>query len=274
MCDRYFAAILAETFPNKIYQYAAQTDRLDNELELCTLPTIWDRLAAAGLSARYYFNDVPFVALWGLTYWPISRSYAEFLADAAAGTLPAVSFVDPRFIDEESGTSADDHPHSDIRRGEAFMNEIYRAVTTSPDWAHTVLVFTFDEWGGFFDHVPPPLGPIPPGDLLAGNDGRLGFRVPCVIVSPFAPARPSHIQFEHSSVLRMIEWRWDLQPLTERDATANNLALALDFSLNRQPPKQYNVPSGPFGEACPGIPGGGDKWDFLRQLALLLGWPL
>lgn len=273
-CDRYFCSIMAETWPNKIYQYAAQTDRLDNEFVLCELPTIWDRLATAGVSARYYFNDVPFVALWGLKYLPISRLYAEFLADAAAGTLPAVSFIDPRFIDEASGTSADDHPHSDIRRGEKFMEEIYRAVTTSPSWSHTVLVFTFDEWGGFFDHVPPPVGPIPPADLLAGNDGRLGFRVPCVIVSPFAPARPSHIEFEHSSVLSMIEWRWDLQPLTERDATANNLALALDFSLNRQPPKQYNVPSGPFGGPCPGITPGGDKWDLLGQLAILFGWPL
>jgi len=270
-CDRYFCSIMAETWPNKIYQYAAQTDRLENELVLCTLPTIWDRLATAGVSARYYFNDVPFVALWGLQYLPISRPYAEFLDDAAAGTLPAVSFIDPRFIDNASGTSVDDHPHADIRNGEAFMEEIYRAVTTSPNWSHAVLVFTYDEWGGFFDHVPPPLGPIPPADQLAGSDGRLGFRVPCVIVSPFAPAEPSHIEFEHSSVLRMIEWRWSLQPLTERDATANNLALALDFSLNRQP-RQYSVPAGPFGGPCPGAVPGGDKWDFLKQLAITFGW--
>ena len=151
------------------------------------------------------------------------------------------------------------------------MEEIYRAVTTSPNWSHVVLVFTYDEWGGFFDHVPPPLGPIPPADQLAGSDGRLGFRVPCVIVSPFAPAEPSHIEFEHSSVLRMIEWRWSLQPLTERDATANNLALALDFSLNRQP-RQYSVPAGPFGGPCPGAVPGGDKWDFLKQLAITFGW--
>jgi phospholipase C len=108
---------------------------------------------------------------------------------------------------------------------------------------------------------------------LDGSDGRLGFRVPCLIVSPFAPARPSHIEFEHSSVLRMIEWRWDLPPLTERDATANNLAMALDFSLNRQP-KQYSVPAGPFGGPCPGIPPGTDKWDFLMQLAIMFGWPI
>ena len=273
-CDRYFCSILGETWPNKIYQYAAQTDRLTNTLEFCSLPTIWDQLAAANVSARYYFSDVPFTALWGLQYLPISRPFDSFLDDAADGTLPAVSFVDPRFIDAPSGTSADDHPHADIRNGQSFMERIYRAVTTSPNWPHTVLVFTYDEWGGFFDHVPPPLRPIPPADQLVGNDGRLGFRVPCIVVSPFAAAGVSSIEFEHSSVLRMIEWRWNLPPLTVRDATANNLAEALDFSLNRLHPQQYSVPSGPFGAPCPGIPSGGDKWDLLRQLAILLGWSL
>src|SRR4051812_2445910 len=106
--SRYFAAILAETYPNRIYQHAAQTDRITNTTELCMLPTIWDRLADAGLSGRYYFSDVPFLALWGAKYIPISRPYASFLSDCAAGTLPEVSFVDPRFEDESSGSSGDD----------------------------------------------------------------------------------------------------------------------------------------------------------------------
>jgi phospholipase C len=273
VCDRYFASIMAETWPNKIYQYAAQTDRLDNTFELCTLPTILDRLAGAGVSARYYFSDVPFLGLWGLQYLPIARPFGVFLADAAAGTLPAVSFIDPRFIDGASGTSADDHPHADIRKGQAFMERIYRAVTTSPDWAHTVLVFTYDEWGGFFDHVPPPLREIPVADQLAGNDGRLGFRVPCIVVSPFARARISSIELEHTSVLRMIEWRWNLEPLTVRDATANNLAEVLDFSANRLHAPQYSVPQGPFAGACPGVVGGGDKWAVLLFQLVSLGWP-
>jgi hypothetical protein len=112
-----------------------------------------------------------------------------------------------------------------------FLNAIYRAVTTSPVWSRTVLVFNFDEWGGFFEHVPPPTAPIPPADKLAGNtDGLLGFRVPCLLVSPFAPReRVSHVVCDHTSILRMIEWRWNLPPLTVPDATANNLATALDF---------------------------------------------
>lgn len=273
VCDRYFASIMAETWPNKIYQYAAQTDRLDNTFDFSTLPTIWDRLADAGVSARYYFNDVPFVALWGVQYLPISRPFASFLEDAATGSLPSVAFVDPKFVDEASGTSADDHPHADIRNGEVFLEQVYRAVTTSPDWPSTVLVFTFDEWGGFFDHVPPPMRPVPPADQAIGNDGRLGFRVPCIVVSPFAAARISSLELEHCSTLRMIEWRWSLEPLTVRDATANNLAEVLDFSQNRLSPRQIRVPPGPFGGPCPGISGGSDKWTTLLELATSLGWP-
>ncbi len=271
VCDRYFCSIMAETWPNKIYGYCGQTDRLTNAFEPCSLPTILDRLASANLSSLYYFSDVPFLAIWGLQYLPISRPFPVFLADAAAGTLPAVSYIDPKFIDAASGTSHDDHPHADVRNGQAFMERVYRAVTQSPNWSSTVLVFTYDEWGGFFEHVPPPLRAVPPGDQLAGNDGRLGFRVPCIVVSPFARARVSSIEFEHCSILRLIEWRWSLEPLTVRDATANNLAEALDFTIQRTAP-QYKVPQGPFGAPCPGLPGGADKWAFLHSLATALGW--
>jgi phospholipase C len=112
--DHFFSSHLGSTYPNRIFMHAAQTDRLENTLDVSTLPTIWDRLAEKGVSARHYFSDVSFLWLWGGKYVPISRSYEEFLADAAAGTLPSVSFVDPRFEGEEQGTSGDDHPHADI----------------------------------------------------------------------------------------------------------------------------------------------------------------
>src|SRR4030095_7947403 len=100
----------------------------------------------------------------------------------------------------------------------------------SPAWSSTVLVFNYDEWGGFFDHVPPPAAPIPPGERALGNTAALrGFRVPCLIVSPFATESISSVVFDHCSILRMIEWRFGLPPLTVRDAQANNLAEALDF---------------------------------------------
>jgi phospholipase C len=252
VCDMYFPAVMSSTFPNRLYQHAAQTDRMSNTLTISTLPTIWDRLQAAGRQGRYYFSDVPFLALWGIKYADITRPYAEFLADCAAGSLPEVSFLDPRFIDPTTGTSADDHPHADIRNGEAFLNQIYNAVRTSPNWKNTVLIINFDEWGGFFDHVPPPTAPIPPSDAAAGNlDGRLGFRVPLLVISPWSPrSTVNHTQFDHTSVLKMIEWRWTLPPLSIRDQTANNLATALDFSNPNLATNSYNVPVGPFGKFC------------------------
>jgi len=102
VCDRYFAPIMAPTYPNRIYQHAAVTDRVDNTLSLSTLPTIWDRLAQAGLRGRYYFSDVPFIALWGQQYASITRTYNQFLQDCASGDLPEVAFVDPSFFGEES----------------------------------------------------------------------------------------------------------------------------------------------------------------------------
>jgi phospholipase C len=275
--SRYFCAILAETYPNRIYQHAGQTDRIHNTTALCTLPTIWDRLADAGLTGRYYYGDIPFLALWGAKYQPISRPYAAFEADCAAGTLPHVSYVDPRFEDEDSGTSGDDHPHADIRNGEAFMERVYRAVTSSPAWSRTVLVFNYDEWGGFYEHVPPPLAPIPPADAAAGNqDGRRGFRVPCLMVSPWA--RRGYIAkdlFDHTSILRMIEERFSLQPLTVRDATANSLARALTAKADTNAP-QYSVPAGPFAGAClpePGLPVSSEsEWADLRDVARAAGW--
>jgi phospholipase C len=244
---------------------------------MCTLPTIWDRLAERRLRGRYYFSDVPFLGLWGLKYASISRWFSSFLRDCAQGTLPHVSFVDPGFLGEASGTSSDDHPHGDIRNGEAFLNQVYTAVATSPNWHNTVLVINFDEWGGFFEHVPPTA--IPPADQAVGNDGLLGFRVPCVVVSPFA--RRAYIPgttFDHTSVLKMIEWRWDLEPLTVRDERANNLAEVLDFKAKKQRAKLFAVPTGPFGGACPSddVTSASERatWLDLRDMARLFGWPI
>ena len=250
--DNYFCGIMAETYPNRFYMHAAQTDRLMNNTTTSTLPTIWDRLQAKGLSGRYYFNDLPFLALWGTKYANISKPFSQFLADAKAGTLPNVAYVDPGFAGETTDTSNDDHPHGDIRDGEAFLNQIYDAVRNSPNWSKTVLIINFDEWGGFFDHVPPPLAPIPPATAIAGDtDGRLGFRVPCVVISPYARRNfVGHEQFDHTSILKMIEWRFGLPPLTVRDQTANNLADVLNLASPDVATPAFTVPSGPFGKNC------------------------
>jgi phospholipase C len=273
-CDRYFSAIMAGTYPNKIYQYAAQTDRLENSLTISTLPTIWDRLADHSLTGKYYFSDIPFTALWGAKYLHLTNHVSEFFADCAAGTLPHVSMVDPRFLLAAQGLSADDHPHADIRNGQVFLSEIYHAVASSPNWANTVLVINYDEWGGFFDHVPPARAPIPPADAALGSDGLRGFRTPALIIAPWArAAHVAHQVFDHSSVLRMIEWRWSLRPLTIRDATAVNLAEAFDFSRANLNPPVIPVAPGPYGVPCP-IAVVPEKWTRLGEIAAGFGFQL
>lgn len=248
---QYFSAIMASSLPNRIYQYAAQTDRISDVLLPTLLPTIWDRLAARGISRRYYYSDLPVLALWGTKYLGISAPFSQFLADCQLGHLPAVSFVDPRLLGEAQGLSNDDHPFADIRNGEAFLNQVYQAVTTSPNWGTTVLIVNYDEWGGFFDHVPPPKARIPFIDWLAGNrDGLRGFRVPCVVISPWSHHSISNTLFDPTSILRMIEWRWSLSPLTIRDYSANNLALALNLTAYDPNANIYSVPPGPFGTPC------------------------
>lgn len=250
-CDNYFSAIMAETYPNRVYQHAAQTDRLENELFFSSLPTIWDRLADHSLTGRYYFSDFPFLALWGTKYLSIARPISDFYAACAAGTLPHVAFVEPRFLGEAQGLSTDDHPHADIRNGEYFLNSVYEAIVSSPNWPNTILVINYDEWGGFFEHVPPMYAPIPPADAALGSDGLRGFRVPALVISPWSRRGVvAHDLYDHTSVLKMIEWRWSLRPLTIRDHTANNLAEALDFSRRDLTAPRFDVPVGPFGTPC------------------------
>ncbi|GAB3269883.1 alkaline phosphatase family protein [Sinomonas notoginsengisoli] len=273
VCDNYYAAVMAETYPNRFYQHAAQTDRIHNSSANATIPTIWDRLAAAGVSGKYYYSDVPFVALWGTKYMPISAPYSSFLSDCAAGTLPSVSFVDPRFMDEGSGTSGDDHPHADIRSGELFLNEIYNAVTKSPVWSRTMLVVNFDEWGGFYDHVAPTTAPD-----LSPTTALRGFRVPALVISPYA-RRGAIVSgtYDHTSVLKAIEWRWGLRALTPRDANAANIAEVLDLASapNLSAPT-YLVPPFVAGPACTPLPGGDpeDEWHPLKARAIAEGWKL
>jgi phospholipase C len=258
--DNYFCSILGPTFPNRIFQHAAQTDRLSNSVTISTLPTIWDKLQAAGISARYYFNNVPFLALWGTKYLGISAPYAQFLVDAASGNLPAVSFVDPLLTITDDGTGNDDHPHADIRAGDAFLAHAFHAVANSPDWANTVFIVNFDEWGGFFDHVAPPRAAAPNNvdtDLVNGK-ALLGFRVPTVVASPFSvgnPAQPlvNHLVYDHTSVLKLIEWRFGLTPLTARDASTdvNNLLSALTLGTAAASAPHLPQPHRPLPVPCP-----------------------
>jgi phospholipase C len=276
VCDRYFAAMMAPTFPNRFFLHAAQTDRTTTSVDkIATMPAIWDRLTAAGIPGRYYFTDVPYTALWGTRYLGISRPILEFYAQAAIGALPPVSFVEPGFLGEAvPGLSQDEHPLADIRLGQHFLSTVYNAVVSSPNWARTVFVITYDEWGGFFDHVPPPVGPDPNPDLGAG---LRGFRVPCLVISPRSRrSTVAHGLYDHTSILRMIEWRFGLEPLTVRDAAANNLAEVLDFDSPPNPAApRYDVPPPiTFGCLLDDHAHSGEDWPELATKARHLGFPM
>jgi phospholipase C len=248
VCDQYHCSVLGPTGPNRMYAWSATTDYLEfngimngqgarpSHLQL----SIFDRLHDAGVSAAYFAGKEPqSYAYASKKYDSLTRSHADFFAAARQGTLPHVAYIDPDLdsVAEFIGTATDDHPYGDVRSGESWIRDVYQAIATSPQWDRTVLVITFDEHGGFFDHVVPPR--VADDTKLAGPGpdlGQLGFRVPCVVAGPFAPARVEHAgPFEHCSVLRMIEWRWNLPPMTARDRGARNLAEALDLSSRARP---------------------------------------
>ncbi len=280
--DRYFCSFAGETYPNRFYQHAAQTDRDHNSETPSALPSIWDQLSpienTAGVpTGGYYYRDIPFLALWaspaiapGATfkYQAFFHPFADgdlaalssgtsFVADCKSGNLPNVSFVDPPFDSGGTGTSGDDHPLSDIRLGERFIADAYHALADNGYLDDTVLVITFDEWGGFYDHVRPPMiiDDTNPADVMHAGDSatptdgqlvpdyrQLGFRVPAIIVSNLVrPGRVVHEgPFQHCSSLALIESTFGLQSLTERDRHARNLQ---ELLLPRPVPPGFAVPS-------------------------------
>ncbi len=252
-CDRFFASILGPTFPNRIYSLSGVTDRTSNTTVRIDLPTIFDRLAQKKISAGYYSGNFDFLLLYQrYRGTAVPRTHAQFFKQCKSGKLPAFSYIDPNYTFHDEGPSSgnegnDDHPHADIRAGEYFLSRIYNAVTTSPAWKNTLLIVTFDEWGGFFDHVPPPAAPD-----VKPEYAQRGFRVPCLLISPFARrGRVTHGVYDHTSILKLVEWRWGLEPLSVRDAQANNIASALDFSERNLQAPRIVVPRLDIGAACP-----------------------
>ena len=253
--DRYFCSFLGPTYPNRIFMLAGQTDRIDNTVSKVSLPTIFDLLWRRRVSMRYYYNNLPFVALWGLRYLPISRTYDQFLDDAASGRLPHVSFVDPRFTILDTDLANDDEPHTNVLRGDLFLAQTFNAVAQTPAWQNTVFIITFDEWGGFADHIPPPRVVAPNNvdqDKDSNGDVLLGFRVPAIVASPWTlnpdPSTPvvNSTVLDHTSILKLIEGRWRLGHLTARDDPSNtdvgNLADVLTGPWNPAVPN-LNMPS-------------------------------
>jgi phospholipase C len=194
------------------------------------------------------------------------RTMRQFFADAQAGTLPAVSVVDPDF-----GEWSEENPQ-DIQKGEAFAAKVINAVMAGKGWQGTVLIWVYDEHGGYYDHVPPPPAPapdnVPAGDPLtrswalrlllrwtayakqiaAIDSGpttyeQLGFRVPAVVVSPHAkPVHVSNTVYDHTSILKLVEEKWNLPALTNRDAAATSPLDMLDLEA---PPAFLTPPTLP-----------------------------
>jgi phospholipase C len=254
VCDYYMSGILADTYPNRFYLHSGETNRLSDTLDTSSLPTIWDRLDAKNISSTYYFHDVPFTALYGTRYVGRSKLFADFLTDAAAGTLPSFCMVDPSFGGEAQGTSNDDHPHADVRNGQVLLGQIYDALRTSPNWSKTLVIIVYDEWGGFMEHVAPPIRTVSAAESALGNDGRLGFRVPCVLLGPRVRANSvSRYPLDPSSIHQLLAWRFGLDPLGVRgsDPGTVNLAYALDLAdAPRTDAPAITVTQGVFGAAC------------------------
>lgn len=241
MSDRHFCSLLGPTWPNRHFlltgsAFGHKSNDFPTVLTEFSQPTILESLDAAGLSWRIYAGDLAF----GLVYAYIRdhqdqvRPIAEYYTDAAAGTLPDVAFVDPAFFGEGEN---DEHPPSNAQLGQAFVAGVVDALTHSPLWSRSALFITYDEHGGYWDHVPPPLACLPDDTppALGGSDypgtyDRYGVRVPFVVVSPYAKKRyVSHTVTDQTSILRFIETRFDLGALTRRDANADPLLGMFDF---------------------------------------------
>ena len=191
--------------------------------------------------------------------WRARRGWTSTTRARRPGRSRALSFVDPSFVNEGGGTSGDEHPHGDVRVGQAFMSDVVHAFMESPQWKSGALFIIYDEWGGFFDHVRPPRVP----DLRASRDpaqdfGQMGIRIPAVTISPWVRRRyVDHGVYGHESILKLIEYRYGLRPLTVRDAYARNIGHSFDFeSRPRLDLPQLPDPAAVVGMNCSNQPPG------------------
>jgi phospholipase C len=240
--DRYHCSVLSSTYPNRAYLHSGQSGGIKTtDPPIATLgyqwETIWDRLLAAGVPAGHYFVDIPTTALWGARLLPETHPIAEYFALCQVGGLPRVVFLDPGFTTD---LQTDDHPGgADTRAAQKFVADVFWAFVRSKHWQSGAFIVTYDEWGGFFDHVRPP---ILPDDRASADDdenfGQAGFRVPTILASPYARRGfVDHALYDHTSILRFIEWRFLGAPatgpngegwfLTTRDRNANNIGASL-----------------------------------------------
>jgi len=241
IADRYFCSLLGQTDPNRRFLISATSLGKVNDFTpgLTDYPaggTIFDHLDAAHVTWRDYYSTLPTALLYPELYIKNSGKKVvgikHFFADAAAGKLPGVSLVEPDY-----GTTSEEDPQN-IAQGEQFAAKVINAVMTGPGWAKTLLIWNYDEHGGYFDHVPPPKAikpdnikpDVPKGESAYDGFGRYGFRVPCAVISPWARRDyVSHRVFDHTSICALIEAKWNLPAMTYRDANAENMLDLIDL---------------------------------------------
>jgi phospholipase C len=242
LSDRHFPSVRSGTYPNRDFLLFGTADGIR-----CTgcgypspsLPSLFDRMDQAGIIWGAYADGEPFDGALG---WsrddPRVHRGAAFMEGLREGRLPEVAFVDGL------GEIEDEHPPGNVQVGEAWTRAIYEAAVASPLWPSLALIWTYDEAGGFADHVPPPqhaciARPVPEDAAFE----ELGVRVPLVVVSPYARSHHvSHVVHDHTAITRLIEAIYDLPALTARDANSDALLDLFDFTA---PPALLIPPPAP-----------------------------
>jgi phospholipase C len=234
VCENWFASVMGPTWPNRFYLHAATSKgKKENTPFFMDAPeTIWDRLRERGLSFKNYAAGAATWYVGGFlgkvsTLNP-SASIEDFFNDAMMGKLPSFSIVDPDYM------ASDDHPDHDILRGQAFVASVYRSLAASPLWPKTLLIITYDEHGGFFDHVSPPKTV----DDEAGFE-QLGFRVPAFVIG--ATVKKGYVckkQLEHVSVAATVRTRFGVRSLNKRMDAASDVSDCID-------PQKVKAPAAP-----------------------------
>ena len=235
VADHYFGSALSGTWSNRTFLLTGSAYGIKNtgsDFIASGTHVIFDDLDAAKVTWGAYSDDVPLDGtLLGAGYGTAHANIfnqAKFLSQLADGTLPQVAFLDAGPLNV-----LDEHPPADVQKGEDWTKKVYDAVVASPLWLKDgkgiAMIFTFDESGGFYDHVVPPKACIPSADQTEWDN--LGFRVPFVMVSPFAKQKyVSKTTHSHTSVTRLIETIFDLPAMTARDANSDALLDMFDFT--------------------------------------------
>jgi phospholipase C len=242
--QNYHSSMLGPTMPNLMFYFFAtscgQTDNSEATIVSCPddTPSIFS-LMQGKASFAVYSDSTPksFGAAVRLTDTLATsvKSIGDFENDLRNDTLPEVVFVEPNYWHSHIGTENDEHPPSNIQDGQAFVYRITSALMASPAWSSSIMFITWDEHGGFYDHVVPPVACAPDKAVPTDFDFKhLGFRTPFFAISPFAKAGyVSHYTADHTSILRFIEAWKGLGALTKRDANAWPLFDMFDFSSSR-----------------------------------------